>query len=152
MLYKTFFLLLFFSSCREKIRFNQQKAKEEILSILQKEREAHFNKDVDLFLSHFKDTAIFVNKGTVQEFVKRKDFTNFADYFSQVEFIKWDDVAAPLIHFSNDGSLAYAIMQKQVIVKEKISGSIDTVDYAWLSAYRKTGEHWLLECNVSTNK
>lgn len=76
-------------------------------------------------------------------------------YFGSVQFIKWDDVTAPIIRFSDDGSLAYAVVQKQVILSRQDSLGklvINTTDYAWPSIYRKEKEDWKIECNVSTNK
>ena len=72
-------------------------------------------------------------------------------YFSSVEFIKWDDVAEPVIRFSDDGTLAYAIIQKQVIVSYPDSAGkkfIDTTNYAWASIYRKQKGEWKVECGM----
>ena len=71
------------------------------------------------------------------------------------EFIKWDDVAEPVIQFSDDGTLAYAIIQKLVILSYPDSSGkkfIDTTNYAWASIYRKQKGEWKVECNISTNK
>ena len=49
-------------------------------------------------------------------------------------FIKWDDVAAPIIRFSDDESLAVAIVQKQATLTRPDSlGKLltDTNDYVW---------------------
>ncbi len=72
-----------------------------------------------------------------------------------MEFIKWDDIAEPIIKFSNDHTLAYVIVQKQVILETKDSTgktAIDTTNFAWTSIYRKQQNEWKLECNISTNK
>ena len=77
------------------------------------------------------------------------------NYFDSVQFLKWDDVAAPKISFSEDGTMAYAIVQKQVVLLIKDSlekQSRDTTDFAWVSIYRKTKNGWKVECNASTNK
>ncbi len=76
-------------------------------------------------------------------------------YFNSVQFIKWDDTADPIIRFSDDGSLAYAIVQKEVIVTYPDSSGKafnDTTHYAWSSIYRKQNGEWKVECNISTNK
>ena len=54
-----------------------------------------------------------------------------------------------------NASLAYAIVQKQVILSYADSPGkklIDTTDYAWATIYRKKVGEWKAECNVSTNK
>jgi hypothetical protein len=132
-------------------------AKEEraIRDLLQQERKAHFNRDVALFISGFADSMIGVNKGSVTVPTRDEYRKRFGDYFNRVKFIKWDDVKAPLIRFSDDASLAYAIIQKQVILSYPDSLGktiIDTTDYAWLSVYRKRNGSWKGEVNVSTNK
>ena len=149
--YLSAFLLFAILSCKEE-KFNRTRARAFILQIQRQERQAHFTRDIKLFMSGFKDTSWMVNNGTVELFVKEKDYVSFANYFDAVEFIKWDDMQQPLISFSDDGSLACAIVQKEVIKKQKTSGRMDTMHYAWTSIYRRTAEQWLLECNISTNQ
>jgi len=127
----------------------------EIRNLLQQERKAHFDRNVDLFISEFADSMIFVNKGNVNVPSKETNKERIGKYFGSVQFIKWDDVAEPLIRFSDDGSLAYAIVQKAVIVTYPDNTGkafYDTTHYAWASVYRKQKEGWKVEVNVSTNK
>ena len=130
--------------------FDREKRKDEILALLQQERKAHFDRDVSLFISEFADSMISVNRGEVLTATPEQRRPRIERYFGAVEFIKWDDVQPPQIYFSEDGSLAYAIIQKQVILLK--DNAPDTTDYAWVSIYRKTSNGWKLECNASTNK
>lgn len=126
-----------------------------IYQLLQQERNAHFSKNIELFMSAFADSTISVNKGKVAVATPLENKERFGKYFSSVNFIKWDDVAEPVIRFSDDGSLAYAVVQKQVILSYPDSSGklfIDTTDYAWVSIYRKQKGGWKVEANVSTNK
>lgn len=126
-----------------------------IRSLMKQERKAHFEKNVDLFVSEFADSMISVNKGKVTKLSVGQNKKRIDPYFSSVEFIKWDDVAEPVIRFSDDGRLAYAIIQKQVILSYPDSSGkrlIDTTNYAWASIYRKQRGEWKVECNISTNK
>jgi hypothetical protein len=143
---------LFFISCHKEQRLNTESNVEKIRNILKQERTAHFNRDVQLFMSGFKDSSWVANKGVVSAFIKNKDYKRFEEYFHSVDFIKWDDVVEPIINFSGDSSLAYAIVQKKVIVKNKFSKKIDTTDFAWVTIYRKINGNWLVEGNISTNK
>ena len=132
-----------------------EKEKKAILAMLQTERKAHFDRNVDLFMSEFADGMIQVNRGEVTTATKELNKERISKYFGSVQFIKWDDTAEPIIHFSDDGSLAYAIVQKDVIVTYPDStgkGFNDTTHYAWSSIYRKQNGEWKVECNVSTNK
>lgn len=148
-----FFLLPVLSmSCS---RVDIDKERKVILSMLQTERKAHFDRNVDLFMSEFADGMISVNKGEVNFDSKEEHKKRIDSYFGSVQFIKWDDTAEPVIRFADDGSLAYAIIQKEVILTYPDSTGkpfYDTTHYAWSSIYRKQNGEWKVECNVSTNK
>lgn len=148
-----FFPGLFIAACSAKA--DPDSDKKEIASLLQQERKAHFDRDVELFMSEFADKMISVNKGEVKVAAPAENKERIAKYFNRVNFIKWDDVAEPVIRFSNDASLAYAVVQKQVILSYPDSLGkpvIDTTDFAWVSIYRKQKGKWKVEANVSTNK
>jgi hypothetical protein len=140
-------------SCNKAI--DESANRKAILALQEQERTAHFNNDADLFVSEFAPALYMLNKGKVDsssvEVYKKK----IQSYFNTVKFIKWDDVAEPIIQFSKDHSMAYAIIQKQVILEAKDSTGKtvnDTTDYAWTSIYRKLNNKWKLVCNTSTNK
>lgn len=126
-----------------------------ILELLQQERTAHFTKDADLFVSGFAPGLYMINKGKADTASPSDYKQKIQAYFDAVKFIKWDDIAEPIIQFSDDHSMAYAIIQKQVILETKDSTGKpvnDTTDFAWTSIYRKQNNEWKLECNTSTNK
>ena len=134
---------------------DHEKERQTILSMLQTERKAHFDRNVDLFISEFADSMISVNKGVVSSPTKAQHKERIGKYFGSVQFIKWDDSTEPIIRFSDDGSLAYAIVQKDVILTYPDSTGkafYDTTYYAWSSIYRKYKDEWKVECNISTNK
>jgi len=132
------FLLPVFVACNSKP--DLEKERKTILSMLQTERKAHFDRNVDLFVSEFADSMLSVNKGVVSALTKDEHKERIGKYFGSVQFVKWDDTAEPVIRFSNDGSLAYAIVQKDVIVTyPDTTGKEfnDTKHYASSSIYRK---------------
>ena len=65
MLLKNFFpfILLFIFCSPARINFAEEEQK--ILWLLQQERKAHFEKNVDLFVAEFADSMVSVNKGKV---------------------------------------------------------------------------------------
>jgi hypothetical protein len=145
--------LVFLYACNSKTDL----AKEEkaIRALLQQERKAHFEKNVDLFMSEFADSMVNVNKGIVKIATEEDNKERIGKYFGSVEFIKWDDVTEPVIKFSDDASLAYAIVQKEVILSYPDSLGkkiLDTTNYAWVSVYRKQKGEWKIELNASTNR
>jgi hypothetical protein len=144
-----------FCGCRNNGIFDKKKETQAITALLFQERKAHFDRNVDLFLSEFADSMISVNKGKVSVTAPDENRERISEYFGRVEFVKWDDVAEPVIRFSDDGSLCYAVIQKQVILSSPDSlgrKRMDTTDFAWASVYRKQRGKWKVECNVSTNK
>src|SRR3990170_4430508 len=154
-LFVPFVLSVILCACNNSDSVDKQKETEAIRALLQQERKAHFDRNVELFMSAFADSMISVNKGKVSVATPHENKERIGGYFNSVKFIKWDDAAQPVIQLSDDGSLAYAIVQKQVILSRLDSlGSsfIDTTDYAWVSVYRKQQGEWKIECNASTNK
>lgn len=125
-----------------------------IRALLKQEQQAHLQKDVDLFVREFADSMIAVNRGNVSIPSADQHRQRIGRYFSSVDFVRWEDTAEPLIHFSDDASLAYAVIQKQVIIRQKDdpSSKPDTTDYAWVSILRKHDGQWKVECNISTEK
>ena len=145
------FFMVGLIKCRSKP--NVEEEKQSILSLLKQEQAAHLKKDVNHFLSAFNPVIISVNRGEVAETSIKENQRQIEQYFNSVEFLKWEDVAPPKIAFSDDGTLAYAIVQKQVILSDvRNKNKNDTTDFAWVSIYRKQKNGWKLECNVSTNK
>jgi hypothetical protein len=118
--------------------------------LLAQERSAHFNRSAAQFVMDFSDSMISVNKGRVAKQSVENYRKKFQSYFDNVEFHAWDDMEQPHISFSDEGSLAYAIVAKNVIVTHFEKS--DTTEFAWVSIYRKLNGEWKLECNVSTNK
>ena len=150
-----FILAVLVFGCGAKQVFNEEEERNAILALLQQERRAHFDRNTDLFVSEFTGNMLSVNKGKVTMAGPVENKRRISAYFASVEFIKWDDVAPPVIKFSKDGSLAYAVVEKQVILQRADSSGrpmIDSTHYAWVSIYEKQNGHWKVECNVSTNK
>jgi hypothetical protein len=149
-LFSTTLLIL---SCHDKPDLVAEK--ETIRNMLATERKAHFDRNVDLFISEFADSMISVNKGKVTIAGPAQNKKRIEPYFNSVTFIKWDDTAEPIIRIADDGSLAYAIIQKEVILTYPDSLGkpfYDTTHYAWTSIYRKQKGEWKVEANTSTNK
>ena len=157
---KRFFLLFFVSifsfSCHK--RAAQVDTSEDRLKILQlhkEQRKYHFDKDSIAFANQLSDHFISVNKGVISRPQKEETISRYNGYFSSVEFIKWDDVTDPIIHFSDDGTMAYTIVDKIVEVNykdedgQKVEGN---THFAWTAIYKKYGDDWKIDCVTSTEK
>lgn len=142
-------------SCNKPIQFNESVEKEKILKLHHAQREYHFNKDSIAFANQLSDNFISVNRGVISRPKRESTVARYNQYFSSVEFIKWDDVKVPIIKFSDDGSIAYTIVDKLLIVSFKDENENlveEKTHYAWTTIYKKYNNEWRIELVTSTNK
>ncbi|MCB0456664.1 MAG: nuclear transport factor 2 family protein [Flavobacteriaceae bacterium] len=148
-------LTIVLTSCIEQNQFDIEKETKEILKLHHLQRDYHFNKDSISFANQLSDNFVSVNRGIISQPKKSETISRYHSYFSSVEFIKWDDVTEPIINFSEDGTLAYTIVDKIVSVKYKNEAN-ETVEgdthFAWTAIYKKYGDEWKIDCVTSTNK
>ncbi|MBX2877822.1 MAG: hypothetical protein KTR30_37225 [Saprospiraceae bacterium] len=149
-------LVLAIASCMPKPSvFDRTKAEEEILQLHKAQRDYHFQKDSIAFANQMGLGYISVNRGQITQPTVEDNISRYNNYFSAVEFVKWDDVSPPEIRFSDDGSMAYTVVDKEVIVEYKVSETetiLDSAYYAWVAIYKKQAEGWKLDCVASTNR
>ncbi|WP_298514459.1 nuclear transport factor 2 family protein [uncultured Kordia sp.] len=148
-------LVLLFASCVKKQQFDPEKEKKEILKLHNAQRAYHFNKDSIAFANQMSANFISVNKGIISHPKKEETIARYNGYFSAVEFIKWDDVSEPIIKFSDDGSIAYTIVDKIVTVtyKDQTGNTVEgETHFAWTAIYKKYGQEWKIDCVTSTEK
>ncbi len=109
--------ILLISSCSEQRNgnFNPETETRKILELHHSQRTFHFEKNAAEFSNLFSDNFVSVNKGKVTSPTISENRNRFQTYFNSVEFKKWDDLEPPLIRFSDDGSMAYTIVKKEII-------------------------------------
>lgn len=147
------FLILFYS-CKQKPDLEAER--KGLLALHKEQQDAHLNENAKQFVDQFADSMLSVNRGKISITTKDSALKRFSTYFSNVEFKKWEDVNPPVIEFSADASMAYMVVDKQVILTYKNEENKDieeTTHYAWVSIFKKqaSGE-WKIVCNVSTNQ
>ena len=150
-----FFLVIFLTACQESQSFDEASATQEILDLHHVQRAYHFEKKAEEFAGMMSADFISVNGGIVSRPTYEENLQRFGNYFGSVEFIKWDDLSEPVIRFSEDGSLAYTIVDKEVILQyETEEGNMlkDTTHFAWTAIYRKGKDGWKIESIASTNE
>jgi hypothetical protein len=153
-----FILILLISqswSCAKSKVIDKSVEKSKILELHNAQRDYHFNKDSIAFANQLSDNFISVNKGVISSPKKEETISRYNGYFSSVEFIKWDDVSEPVIKFSDDGSMAYTIVDKVVALtyKDQLGNTIQgSTHFAWTAIYRKYGNGWKVDCVTSTEK
>jgi hypothetical protein len=129
--------------------------KKEILKLEADQQSYHLTRNPALFTRLFSDHFLSISHGTVDSPSRAESFEKFDRYFKKVHFIAWDNLQEPVIRFSDDGSVAYAAVQKKVIVAFKGDDGNpvqDTTVFAWLTVYKREPGGWTIDCVTSTNK
>jgi hypothetical protein len=142
-------------SCKEQNQVNIEVERAKILQLHKFQRDNHFNKDSISFANNLSENYISVNKGKITHPEKEEMISRYHNYFSSVEFVKWDDVTDPIIRFSEDGKLAYSIVDKivRVTYEDENENLIDDeTHYAWTAIYKKYGDQWKIDCVTSTER
>lgn len=145
--------VLLLSSCQKKESFDLQKETAAILKLHNLQRDYHFKKDSVAFVDQLSKHFISVNKGEITQPSKKDMLQRYHHYFSSVDFEQWDDLSEPIIRFSEDGTLAYTIVDKLVKVITKNNGGESTTSethFAWTTIYKKYDGQWKIDCVTST--
>jgi len=155
---KLFPLILIFlisMSCNQEKEVDLEQARRAILKLHNAQRDYHFNKDSIGFASQFSDNFKGIGNGSISSSTKEERISRYNRYFSAVEFIKWDDVSEPIIRFSDDATMAYALVDKIVVLSYKNQEGNTTQEethFAWTAIYRKYDDEWKIESVTSTKK
>jgi len=132
---------------------DKEELKLQILELHQKLIEAHLKKDPNFFTQGFSDDFISVRNGEISEPSTQEILANIKDYINNTTFSEYRDVREPIIGFSNDGSIAWSIVQVKVKGDRDLEdGTVRKVDFicAWLTLYEKSDEGWNVRAEVST--
>lgn len=142
-------------SCNHSQKNDLSTERNKIVALHNLQRTYHFTRDSINFVNQLSDHFISVNKGVISSPSRSETLTRYNKYFTSVEFIKWNDLSEPIIKFSDDGTLAYTIVDKEVVLtyKDEEGKSIEEkTHFAWTTIYKKYGDEWKIDCVTSTNE
>lgn len=129
--------------------------REALLELHERARVAHLEGDPELLISMFADDIVMVNDGRVQRPTREESLQRFSGYLESVRFLEWSDISPPVIRISDDGTMAYVIVQKRVRLVTADSGP-DTEQeqtvFAWTETYEKRGGVWKITSVTSTDR
>jgi hypothetical protein len=146
-------LLIFATQSCTNTKVDLEKEKKEIMILQNEQRRAHMEKNAALLVGDGLSDFVEVNGGVVEIPARSENIKRFQLYFNSVDFIRWDDVAPPIISFSDDGTMATTVVEKLVITRQKLEDNrLDTTHYAWLAVYKKVNGKWKLHRMCSTNR
>lgn len=127
----------------------------EILALHQSLIQAHLDKDAAFLARPTAEDYLSVARGEVRPMTAADVEAMLAPYLAQTEFSHYEDVAEPIVGVSDDGSLAWSIVQVRVAGTRTGGGGeaqdFDTL-WAWLTLYRRDGDEWQRIADVSTNR
>ena len=148
-------ILLQFLACSHENKSDPEKEKNKILELHNLERTYHLEKMANKLVNMQSNDFTTINDGEVFKPTKEEGIDMFTNYFSSVEFANWDDIVPPVIKFSEDHTVAYVTVQKNVTINyvdEVGDENQQSTDFAWVSVYRKEAGVWKLDLIASTNK
>lgn len=147
--------IVLIASCQQQSQVDIKAETDKILQLHHAQRDYHFHKDSIAFANQLSENFISVNRGEITRPKTDELVSKYHNYFSSVDFVKWDDISDPVIRFSEDGGLAYTIVDKVVTVTyEDENGDLveDETRFAWVAIYKKYGDEWKIDCVSSTEK
>ena len=127
----------------------------EIMQLHQATIDAHWNKDVDFFVKNMAEEYVFVQNGEIQRPAKDEIIAKMSGYLHHTTFTEYRDVQEPIIGFSNDGSVAWSIVQVKVAGNRALDdGTERGLDFtcAWITLYKRQGDNWVRLAEVSNFK
>jgi hypothetical protein len=127
----------------------------EILELHKKEINAHWNKDIDFFVSDISQNYMSVAGEDAHRPSREEIRSQFSTYLNNTTFTKYEDVFEPIIGFSKDGSLAWVILQIKVEGQRMMEeGAEVELDFtcAWITLYEREDDRWIRLVDVSTFK
>ncbi len=127
----------------------------EILALHQALIDGHWNRDVDAILRDVAADFLSVANGEVRRPTLDEMRANLAGYLDNTTFSEYRDLSEPIVGFSEDGSLAWSVVQVKVAGRRRLDdGTERELDFvcAWLTLYRRQDGRWLRTAEVSTFK
>jgi hypothetical protein len=96
-----------------------------------------------------------VGRGEIRNPTKGEITAQFSNYLNNTTFTEYRDLREPIINFSNDGSIAWSVVQVKVAGK-RIMDDASERDFddtwAWITLYKRQSDKWIRLGEVSNRK
>jgi len=96
-----------------------------------------------------------VGRGEIRHPTKKEITSQFSNYLNNTTFTEYRDLRDPIINFSNDGSIAWPVVQVRVagkrIMEDRSERDFDNT-WAWITLYKRQGNKWIRLGEVSNGK
>jgi hypothetical protein len=120
---------------------------EKLLELHARERRAHLEGDATLLTSGMADHVWESSRGGLNRLSRSDLEERFTAYFRSVRYTVWDDLEAPHVAVSADGSQAWmAVVIEARLVDTADDGSEHERGFesSWIAAYEKQDDDWKL--------
>jgi hypothetical protein len=127
----------------------------EILQLHQMGIDAHLNKDIDFFCRDISEDYVSVSGGEINKPTVAEIQETFRHYLGTTVFTQYEDLQDPIVGVSQDGSLAWSIVQVKVAGRKISNGDpAGEIDFtcAWITLYERQGDRWQRLADVSSFK
>jgi hypothetical protein len=135
--------------------FYPEEARAEILELHRGFIEAHLEKNAGAVTHSIPDDYLFVANGEVETLNAGNTRQMLQSYFDRTTFFHYADTDEPIIGFSEDGTLAWAIYRVRVAGTTHREPEPDEpfdIQWAWMTLYEKRDGEWSTKADVSTNR
>ncbi len=145
-------MVLIIAGCKQNPDFDKYRS--EILGLHKELIKAHRIRDVDFFVKDIAEDYFSVGNGEINHPKKEEIFERFSNYLNNTEFREYKDLQDPIIGFSEDGSIAWSIVQVKVAgFRSMNEGDIDfDYTFAWITLYSRQDDKWIRLGEVSNYK
>jgi ketosteroid isomerase-like protein len=117
----------------------------EILQLHRALIDAHVKHDPDALFETIAEDYVAVANGDIQFRQKDEFRAALGEYIRSTDFTEYRDLREPIVGFSDDGSLAWSIVQVKVAGRRSAAdGSKRPLDFtcAWITLFRRTDGGW----------
>lgn len=125
----------------------------ELLAAHQADRWAHFQRDVDLLLQNQGPEFISATRGELFRASRAETRSRFERVFTAARYLEWDDLEAPVIAVSDDGTLGTTLIRIRVRRLENPGtpeAKESAFEYAGTMTYERQNGRFVRVQNAST--
>lgn len=126
---------------------------ESLRAILESDRQAHLETDARRLVFNLADTLIDVADGEIVREARSDVEASFASYLEGAEYLAWDDMVPPIIHLSDDLSMAW-VARKVRVERDQPDGKggarRTAFVAAWIATYERRAGAWKMTAVAST--
>ena len=115
--------------------------------------DAHRRSDVALLLADANERSISSGRGVLRETGREELAARLGPYFAATRFTRYDDVVAPVLAVSADGTLGWLACQIEAAgTQSQASGPPQPVafGYSWVELYARQNGEWRAIGNASS--